>query len=63
MSEAVESSDAERAAQQAAAVRASAGIFRLTDRSAIEVSGADRVRWLDGMLSNDIAGLQVSGEG
>jgi folate-binding protein YgfZ len=62
VSGAVESSEADRAAQQAAAVREGAGIFRLTDRSVIEVGGADRVRWLDGMLSNDIAGLQAGGE-
>jgi len=43
------------------AVRASAGIFHLGDRGLIEVGGGDRVRWLDGMLSNDVASLQVGG--
>jgi len=51
-----------RAAERVAAVRASAGIFRLSDRGLIEVSGGDRVRWLDGMLSNGVTGLQAGGE-
>jgi folate-binding protein YgfZ len=55
-------SEAGRAAERAAAVRASAGIFRLSDRGLIEVGGGDRVRWLDGMLSNDVTGLQAGGE-
>ena len=54
-------SRADRAAEQAVAVRASAGIFHLGDRGLIEVGGGDRVRWLDGMLSNDVASLQVDG--
>jgi folate-binding protein YgfZ len=45
------------AAEQAAAVRRSAGWFRLRERALIEVSGGDRVRWLNGMLSNDVAQL------
>ncbi len=58
----VELSEADRAAERAATVRASAGIFRLSDRALLEVGGGDRVRWLDSMLSNDVAGLQVGGE-
>jgi folate-binding protein YgfZ len=46
------------AAEQAAAVRRSAGWFRLRERALIEVSGGDRVRWLNGMLSNDVARLE-----
>ena len=61
-SEATQLSEAARAAQQAAAVRTSAGIFRLSDRGLIEVAGGDRVRWLDGMLSNDVAGLKAGGD-
>ena len=49
-------------AERAAAVRTSAGIFRLPDRGLIEVSGGDRVRWLDGMLSNDVTSLRAGGE-
>ena len=55
-------SRADRAAEQAAAVRAGAGIFRLSDRGLVEVVGGDRIRWLDGMLSNDVTSLQVGGE-
>ncbi len=55
-------SRAGRAAEQAVAVRASVGIFRLSDRGLIEVGGGDRVRWLDGMLSNDITSLRVGVE-
>ncbi len=40
------------------AIRAAAGLFRLTRRGLICVEGGDRVRWLDGMLSNDIASLE-----
>jgi folate-binding protein YgfZ len=62
LNEAAQSNEAARAAQQAAAVRKSAGIFRLSDRGLIEVAGGDRVRWLDGMLSNDVAGLKAGGD-
>ena len=55
-------SEAARAAERAVAIRASAGIFRLSDRGLIEVSGGDRIRWLDGMLSNDVTSLQAVGE-
>lgn len=51
-----------RAAEQAAAARAGAGIFRLSERALLEVAGGDRVRWLDGMLSNDVTGLRAGGE-
>jgi folate-binding protein YgfZ len=39
------------------AVRRGAGLFRLAGRGLLRVEGRDRVRWLDGMLSNDVAGL------
>ena len=55
-------SEAARAAELAAAIRASAGIFRLPDRGLIEVGGGDRARWLDGMLSNDVTSLRAVGE-
>jgi folate-binding protein YgfZ len=45
------------ASEQAAAVRRGAGLFRPSDRGLLRVAGGDRVRWLDGMLSNDIASL------
>jgi len=43
-------------------VRAGVGLFRLSDRALIEVAGSDRVRWLDGMLSNDVTRLQDGSE-
>lgn len=49
-------------AQQAAAVRRSAGLFRLVDRGLISVTGEDRERWLDGMLTNDVRGLRPGSE-
>lgn len=45
------------AASEAGAVRAAAGLFRRPERGVLEVSGGDRVRWLDGMLTNDVTGL------
>jgi folate-binding protein YgfZ len=43
--------------ERAATVRTSAGLFARRDRGRIEVRGQDRVRWLNGMVSNDVAGL------
>ena len=40
-----------------AEVRAGAALFRRDDAGLVEVTGADRVRWLDGMLSNDVTVL------
>jgi aminomethyltransferase len=42
-------------------VRRSAGLFRLEERGAIEVRGSDAVRWLDGMLTNDVRALRPEG--
>jgi folate-binding protein YgfZ len=50
-------SGADAARQQAAAVRRGAGLFRLEDRALLAVSGEDRVRWLDGMLSSEVRSL------
>jgi len=50
------------AAERAARVRRSAGLFQRTDRGLLRVAGADRVRWLDGMLSNDVRSLAVGPE-
>lgn len=47
----------------AEAVRRGAGLFRLEDRGLIEVTGADRLRWLDGMLTNDVAAASAPGAG
>ena len=43
------------------AARRSAALFRLVDRGAIEVRGADRVRFLQGQLTNDVAALDPAG--
>jgi folate-binding protein YgfZ len=50
------------AALRAAAVCASAGLFARHDRGRIEVRGEDRVRWLNGMVSNDVAELSPGPE-
>jgi folate-binding protein YgfZ len=45
------------AAARAARIRNTAGWFALPDRGVIRVRGADRVRWTNGMVSNDVARL------
>ncbi len=45
-----------------ASVRRSAGLFRLPDRVVLRVRGADRVRWLNGMLTNDVSNLSPGPE-
>lgn len=50
------------AQEQARATRAGAGLFRLEQRGLLRVAGRDRVRWLDGMLSNDVTGLSPGSE-
>jgi tRNA-modifying protein YgfZ len=45
------------AAARAARVRSSAGWFALRDRGLICVRGSDRVRWTNGMVSNEVAAL------
>ncbi len=45
----------------AAAVRRGAGLFRLEDRGLLEVTGSDRERWLNGQVSNEVAGLAPEG--
>jgi folate-binding protein YgfZ len=45
------------AAARAARIRRGAGWFDLPGRGSICVRGADRVRWLNGMVSNDVAEL------
>ena len=48
-------------ADEVLAVRRSAGIFRLAGRALLEVRGSDRVRFLQGQLSNDVAKLDALG--
>jgi len=45
--------------QIAAAVRKSAGLFSLPSRGTLEVRGSDRLRWLNGIVSNDVRGLDA----
>jgi aminomethyltransferase len=52
----------ELAAASATATRRAAGLFELPERGIVEVAGEDRVRWLDGMLSNDVARLEPGPE-
>ena len=48
-------------ADEVLAVRRTAGVFRLSGRALLEVHGSDRVRFLQGQLSNDVAKLDPSG--
>jgi folate-binding protein YgfZ len=43
------------------AARAAAALFELPERGVIAVDGADRVRWLDGMVSGDVKALDAAG--
>jgi folate-binding protein YgfZ len=36
-------------------------LFELPERGVVEVGGADRVRWLDGMLTNEVKSLAAAG--
>ncbi len=49
-------------AERVAAIRSGAGLFPRPDRGVIEVGGSERVRWLDGMLTNDVTTL-AQGDG
>lgn len=42
-----------------AAARSTAALFRLEDRSVLDVSGADRIAFLQGQLTNDVAVLDA----
>lgn len=45
------------------AARDAVALFRLPERGLLVVSGEDRVRWLDGMLSGDVSALLARGPG
>ncbi len=49
--------------EEAAAVRRGAGLFHLAGRGLLGVGGGDRVRWLNGMVTNDVAALAPGPEG
>jgi len=46
-----------------AAARSSAVLLDMSSRGLLEVTGGDRVRWLDGMISGDVAALEAGPEG
>ena len=43
------------------ALRHGAGVVRRGDRGVLAVTGADRLSWLQGLLTNDVAALPVGG--
>lgn len=43
--------------------RSGVGLFDMAHRGLIEVRGADRVRWLDGMISGDVEALESAASG
>ena len=43
------------------ALRRGAGVVRRTDRGVLSVRGADRLTWLQGLLTNDVLALPVGG--
>ena len=45
------------------AARRGAALFPMEGRGLLEVGGEDRVRWLDGMISGDVAALVAAGPG
>lgn len=49
-------------AERAAAVRRGVGVFAELSRGIIEVTGADRGRWLNGMVSAEVADLSAETE-
>lgn len=46
-----------------AAARERATLFLDPGRGLVEVTGSDRVRWLDGMISGDVEALEARGDG
>jgi folate-binding protein YgfZ len=48
--------------EELAAIRSSAAIYSLTSRAFLRITGSDATRWLNGMVTNNIAAL-AAGEG
>ena len=46
-------------ADSVASVRSSVGVFDLSGRGKLRVTGSERATWLHGMVSNDVEGLSV----
>ncbi|MBW2236146.1 MAG: folate-binding protein YgfZ [Deltaproteobacteria bacterium] len=51
------------AADRADAVRRGAGLFALDHRGVVHVGGGDALRWLNGMITADVAALEPDTEG
>jgi folate-binding protein YgfZ len=51
------------AADRADAVRRGAGLFALEQRGVVHVGGGDALRWLNGMITADVAALEPGGDG
>jgi folate-binding protein YgfZ len=49
--------ETENAAREFAALVSGCGLFRLNNRTKISLSGKDRVRWLNGMITNKVRDL------
>jgi len=52
-----------KTAEIVGATRRGAVLFPMEERGLLEVRGEDRVRWLDGMISGDVAALAAAGPG
>lgn len=50
-----------RSAERAQAIRAGAGLFALERRGVVRVGGGDALRWLNGMVTGDVAALAPGG--
>jgi folate-binding protein YgfZ len=51
--------ETESAASEFAALVSGCGLFRLSSRSKVSLSGKDRMRWLNGMITNKVLDLAV----
>jgi folate-binding protein YgfZ len=47
------------ATDEFAALRSTCGVYNLDDRAKIRLTGTDRVRWLNGMITNNVRDLAV----
>ncbi|MFP6656471.1 MAG: glycine cleavage T C-terminal barrel domain-containing protein [Myxococcota bacterium] len=49
--------------EMVAGTRHGTGLFDMAHRGLLEVTGADRVRWLDGMISGDVQAIEAAESG
>src|SRR5437660_7975854 len=45
------------ATDEFAALRSTCGVYNLENRAKIQLTGSDRVRWLNGMITNNVRDL------